>query len=82
MITSTKIYNSGNSRSVRLPKKYLDIAGWVDDQPITLSMPDNDTIIIKAEIVHIEESLEHLLSQVTDTHPVVDWGEPRGKEIW
>lgn len=46
---STKICRWGNSRGIRLPKAFLDLAGFKDDDEVSLAV-DNGSIIIKKAV--------------------------------
>ena len=72
----------GNSLAVRLPKHISQSLGLkVND---SLSIREDSGRIVLEPIKELEElTLEELLSQVIEPpEPEVDWGKPKGDEVW
>lgn len=77
-----RISKWGNSLAVRLPKEVLHKAGIKMNQIVQISQKDNGIFI---EPVKVQKaSLAELLSKVTEanSHKLIEFGAPVGKEIW
>jgi antitoxin MazE len=71
----------GNSLAVRLPKAVADQIEVSEGQKIQMRV-DGNSLVIKA--VTRRFKLSDLLNDVSpkNRHEEVDWGKPRGKEVW
>lgn len=72
----------GNSQGIRLPKYLLEAIRWQVNDPIEVKVED-DKIIIQKTVKrrkNIKELFADFDGQYTPTE--MDWGEPKGKEIW
>ena len=79
MPLQTRISKWGSSLAVRIPKAIAEEWGVKEGAQIELSRD--------ARGIHLRKrryTLEELLEGMEDAglHPEVDWGPPRGKEIW
>lgn len=72
----------GNSQGIRLPKYLLEAIRWQVNDPIEVKVED-DKIIIQKTVKrrkNIKELFADFDGQYTPTE--MDWGKPKGKEIW
>lgn len=78
----TKIQKWGNSLGVRLPKSIATGQELEAGSVVKLSLLDKKIIIER--VSKSTPTIKDLVSQITNSnlHAVVDWGKPRGKEIW
>ena len=76
-----KIVRWGNSMAVRLPKVVLRDAGLKEGDVLEFGAK-NGAIVAKP--VKKKVALRDLLARVTpeNLHEEIDWGKPRGKEVW
>lgn len=77
-----KIVKWGNSMAVRLPKVVLRDIGL--DEGDILEFGTKNGAIVAKPVKKKKPQLRDLLARVTpeNTHDEVDWGKPRGKEVW
>ncbi len=82
---NTSICRWGNSRGIRLPKAILDIAGFHDDDEVTLTVSEDSIIIKRARetVKRSYPSLSERFSGYTGDFIPEEWdvGKPAGKEI-
>ena len=73
----------GNGSGVRLPQKVLKAAHIHIGQDLAVSL-HRGAIVLTPMINADEQSLESLVNRITPSniHTEIDWGEPKGKEIW
>lgn len=71
----------GNSLAVRVPKQAADRAGLKEGAAVQVTAERGRLVIVAARPRY---ELTDLLKKERKTtqHPEVDWGPPRGKEIW
>ena len=71
----------GNSLAVRIPKSIAQQAGVNEDDELDI---DVEAEIIRLKPRRRQAGLEELLAQITpdNLHAAVDFGGPRGREIW
>lgn len=71
----------GNSQGIRVPKFLLDELGWKENEELSLSK-DDDKIIIKKHSKR--KNIIELFDGYNENYKPeeIDWGEPKGKEIW
>lgn len=81
MDTRTRVHKWGNSLGIRIHKTVADQIELKEDTEVSITVRDNSLIVTP---IPRKVTLESLLSQVTpeNIHAVVDFGAPRGKEIW
>jgi antitoxin MazE len=71
----------GNSLAVRIPKPLAEQTNIAEGSEVELSVLDGTlTIRRRAPTYRLEELLEQVTPE--NRHDEIDWGEPRGKEIW
>ena len=79
---NTTIQKWGNSQGIRIPKTILDTVNWKEDEQIIIIVDNGKLIMQKAKgkRKNIKELFEDYKE---DYEPIeVDWGEPKGEEIW
>lgn len=71
----------GNSLALRLPRHIIDEVKLAEGSPVDLSVKDGMVVVTP---VRKKFKLDELLAQMTDEHKIaeVDWGQPKGEEIW
>ena len=71
----------GNSLALRLPRHVARDANLTEGATVDLSVKDGSIVVTP---VRKKYSLDDLLAQMTadNLHPEVDWGEPKGDEVW
>jgi len=79
---ATKVQKWGNSLAVRLPREMAEKFNLGEGTPVSIS-PKSHGILIKPEGKR-KLSLSELVADITpeNRHKEVDWGRPRGKEVW
>ncbi|HRZ30651.1 MAG TPA: AbrB/MazE/SpoVT family DNA-binding domain-containing protein [Candidatus Paceibacterota bacterium] len=78
----TKIKKWGNSLALRLPVEITSQLSLGEDSLVTLSLV-NHALSIKPSPKK-NGRLEELVTRInsSNTQPLLDWGEPVGREIW
>lgn len=79
MALKTRVSKWGSSLAVRIPKAIAEEWGVKEGSSIELTRDANGVHLRKPKYT-LEEMVESLKG--VDLHPEVDWGPPRGKEIW
>ena len=79
MPKTTRISKWGSSLAVRIPKAIAEEWGVYEGTTIEMSR-DSKGINLRKRKYTLEELLEGMND--ADLPPEVDWGPPRGKEIW
>lgn len=79
---TTKIQKWGNSQGVRIPKIILDTVNWAEDEQIMIAVENGKIVMEKAKAKrkNIKELFENYNGGYQPTE--IDWGEPKGEEIW
>lgn len=74
-----KIQKIGNSLGIHIPKKIVSSLSLSKGAELTIEERDHGIFITPTK----EETLESLLAQVTpeNTHQIIEFGDPIGKEI-
>ena len=77
----TRVHKWGNSLGIRIQKAVADQVDLKENTEVSITVRDNALVITP---VPRKATLESLLSGVTpeNIHAVVDFGAPRGKEVW
>lgn len=77
----TRISKWGNSLAVRLPKPFIEELGLVEGAEVDITLRSGQLILTAAGR---EYRLEELVGGITpeNQHEQVDWGMPRGREVW
>jgi len=78
----TKVQKWGNSLAVRLPREMAEKFELGEGSPVVIR-PERRGIVIKPAKKQ-KLSLRELVARITpeNRHKEVDWGKPRGREIW
>ncbi len=78
MIVSVKKW--GNSMAVRIPAHIFSEAGLTQNEQLEMAVVNGKVVLQKLRRIY---NLQELLSKVTpeNRHELVDFGEPRGKEL-
>ena len=78
----TKVARWGNSLAIRLPKDAVRQLDLRDGSPVELHTRDRELIVTAGSTGDPE--LDELIAGITpeNRHPLVDWGPPRGREVW
>ena len=79
MALKTRVSKWGSSLAVRIPKAIAEEWGVKEGTQIELTRDSNGVNLRKPKYT-LEELLEGI--EDADLHPEVDWGPPRGKEVW
>lgn len=77
-----KIRRWGNSLAIRIPSQIADELQLQDASIVSFS---SDKFGFYAHPVENRRpSLEELVDKITpeNIHPEIDWGKPKGKEVW
>ena len=79
---TTTIQKWGNSQGVRIPKMLLDSVNWSENEPIMIVVENGKLVIEKAKSKrkNIKELFANYKGEYEPTE--IDWGEPKGEEIW
>ena len=72
----------GNSLAVRIPASFAETVGLEEGTVVDLKVRAGQLIVIPAESQKYD--LKQLVDQITpkNSHRLVDWGKPAGKETW
>jgi antitoxin MazE len=72
----------GNSLAVRIPAVFAETVGLEEGTVVDLKVRAGQLIVIPAESQKYD--LKQLVDQITpkNSHRLVDWGKPAGKETW
>lgn len=80
---TTTIQKWGNSQGVRIPKVILDTVNWAEDEQIVI-LVQNDKLVIEKAKEKKRKNIKELFANYNEEYePIeIDWGEPKGEEIW
>lgn len=80
--TPKAIAKWGNSPALRIPKSVMNQASLHEGDEVQFEVQAPGLILVRAK--NTELTLESLVSQITpeNRHAEVDWGKPRGNEVW
>ncbi len=73
-----RIAKWGNSYALRIPKQVVDDLELSENSDLVLQIRENSFVISK---ISKEQQLHELLKNVKPQQ-ALDWGPPRGKEVW
>ena len=79
MALDTRISKWGSSLAVRIPKAIAEEWGVEEGTHIELTRNGRGVLLEKRKYT-LEELLEGM--EDVDLPPEIDWGPPRGKEVW
>jgi len=76
-----KLVRWGNGMAIRIPKALLEDAGVQEGDTLNLSVRNGSIVARPAKK---KATLKELVAKVSpaNLHGEVDWGKPKGKEIW
>jgi antitoxin MazE len=82
MPAHSQVARWGNSLAVRLPRNIVKDAGFAEGDQLSLDLAKDGAIVLRS--TRRKYSLDELVSGITpkNRHREVDWGKPRGKEVW
>ena len=80
---TTTIQKWGNSQGIRIPKMLLDSVNWSENEQITIKV-DNGKLIIEKTKDRKRKNIKELFKNYKRNYEPekIDWGEPKGEEIW
>ncbi len=72
----------GNSLAVRIPAAFAETVGLEEGSEVEVKVRAGRLIVIPAASRRYE--LHRLVEQITpeNSHELIDWGKPAGKESW
>ena len=79
MALKTRVSKWGSGLAVRIPKAIAEEWGVKEGTQIELTREGNGVYLRKRRY-DLDEMIESMKG--ADLHPEVDWGPPRGKEVW
>ena len=80
---TTTIQKWGNRQGVRIPKILLDSINWSENEEVSINIEEDKLVIEKAKTQNRKNIKELFESYKGDYEPIeIDWGEPKGEEIW
>ena len=79
MPKTTRISKWGSSLAVRIPKAIAEEWSVEEGTQIELTR-DAQGVNLRKRKYNLDEMIASLKG--ADLHPEIDWGPPRGKEIW
>ena len=73
----------GNSQGIRIPRVVLDTVKWSENEQIVNIVDDGKLILEKANQYNRKNIKELFKDYKENYEPTeIDWGEPKGAEIW
>ena len=80
---TTTIQKWGNSQGIRIPKMLLDSVNWSENEQIEIKV-DNGKLIIEKTKDRKRKNIKELFENYKGNYEPekIDWGEPKGEEIW
>ena len=80
---TTTIQKWGNSQGIRIPKMLLDSVNWSENEQITIKV-DNGKLIIEKTKDRKRKNIKELFKNYKGNYEPekIDWGEPKGEDIW
>lgn len=72
----------GNSLAVRIPAAFAETVGIEEGAEVEMKVRAGRLIVIPARSRRFD--LRRLVAQITpeNSHELIDWGKPAGKETW
>lgn len=79
---TTKVQKWGNSLAVRLPKEAAESVGLRQGSVVSIIRSDN--LISIKPFSKPKELISELVRKIKtkNRHEEIDWGKPRGQELW
>ena len=83
-MTTTTITKWGNSQGIRLNKALLETVNLTENDLVNIIVDDGKLIIMKAEVKQPRKTIQELFEGYNNNHIAteIDWGEPKGDEVW
>ena len=80
----TKIQKWGNSQGLRLGKQVLEEARIAVGDSVDVAARDGVIVIAPVKRIRGKQSLQDLVSRIPRNYKTgeLDWGRPRGREVW
>jgi antitoxin MazE len=80
----TKIQKWGNSQGLRLGKQVLEDARIAVGDSVDVAARDGVIVIAPVKRIRGKQSLQELVSRIPRNYKTkeLDWGRPRGREVW
>jgi antitoxin MazE len=80
----TKIQKWGNSQGLRLGKQVLEDARIAVGDSVDVAARDGVIVIAPLKRIRGKQSLQDLVSRIPRNYKTgeIDWGKPRGREVW
>jgi antitoxin MazE len=80
----TKIQKWGNSQGLRLGKQVLEDARIAVGDSVDVAARDGVIVIAPVKRIRGKQSLQELVSRIPRNYKTreIDWGRPRGREVW
>ncbi len=80
----TKIQKWGNSQGLRLGKQVLEDARIAVGDSVDVAARDGVIVIAPVKRMRGKRSLQELVSRIPRNYKTgeIDWGKPRGREVW
>lgn len=80
----TNIVKWGNSQGIRLPKVLLESADLAESDVVDVTVENGNIIIKKAESKNKFKTIQERFEGFNGEYePVeIDWGPPKGEELW
>ena len=77
-----RISKWGNSLAIRIPAAFAELVGLKEGTEVDLKVQSGHLIVVPVR--QSKYDLQELIDQITpeNRHPLMDWGKPRGKEVW
>ncbi len=78
----TTIQKWGNSQGIRIPKSILENLSWNENEQIMILVDNGKLIMKKAK--EKRKNIKELFKDYNGNYKTseIDWGEPKGNEIW
>ena len=79
---TTTIRKWGNSLGLRIPRDIAKDVGLNEGKEVTIKKHGVELVIRPLKKRHID--IDAMIRKITpdNRHALIDWGPPRGKEIW
>lgn len=80
---TTTIQKWGNSQGVRIPKILLDSINWSENEEVLINI-EEDKLVIEKSKTQKRKNIKELFKDYKEEYKPeeIDWGEPKGEEIW
>ena len=74
----------GNGQGIRLPKTLLKLMDWENNDKLEIIVEDGNIRIRKMEQKEKRKNIKELFANYKGEYKnqEVDWGEPKGEEVW